>query len=158
MTEEELDRIETKLDLKLPPSYRAFMLDYPEGLDERLQIFELRNDVDQIIEHNLHVRDEGWFTTIWPDRYFIIGTSPGLQEYFFEIDEKNVSDGGGVVYLANPEDDLDIIDQLEECRAFSSFKEYVEHVFEVYRDREAVQLEAEAMTMIFKKKWWHFWK
>jgi hypothetical protein len=79
MTDADLDRIESALDLKLPAFYRRYMLNYPRWLPEKqpdwsnVTEWEFADVPDQVIHFNRYVRgfepgeffDDGH----WPPHY-----------------------------------------------------------------------------------------
>lgn len=80
MTETDLHRIETELDIKLPPEYREVMLNFPIRFDCGNADSQLWDDPDALIRRNRELRTgrtvEGWFGYIeppWPPHFFFIG-------------------------------------------------------------------------------------
>ncbi len=92
MTDAELDRIESALDLDLPEFYRRFMLSYPQWLAKKqpewsdVEKWEFANDPDRVIDFNRYVRicgpGEFFDDEPWPPHYFVIG-SEAEQNWFF---------------------------------------------------------------------------
>ena len=84
---QEIDRIERELAVTLPQYFRNFLADFPLSLiDAKTDLGwkqeapadrEFRNDPDQIIYWNRHVRHAGTPWTDddgpWPEKYFVIG-------------------------------------------------------------------------------------
>src|SRR5262245_50982970 len=104
MTEADLDRIESALNLKLPPFYRSYMLDYPQWLPEKqpewsdVASWEFANDPDRVIHFNRYVREaapgEFFDDKPWPPHYFVIGSEAEQNWYFL-----NLASGSEAVYL-----------------------------------------------------------
>jgi len=104
MTNTELDRIESALDVKLPAFYRQYMLNYPLWLTEKqpewsdVAMGEFANDADRIIEFNRYVRgagpDEFFDDRTWPLHYFVIGSECEQNWYFLDL-----ASGSETVYL-----------------------------------------------------------
>jgi hypothetical protein len=97
MTEADLDRIESALDVALPAFYRRYMLAYPRSLaDEQpewsdVRQWEFADDPDRVIHFNRYVRDcePGWFfdDRRWPPHYFVIGSEQEQNWYFLDLEE-----------------------------------------------------------------------
>lgn len=108
MTDADLDRIESALDLKLPAFYRRFVLNYPQHLaDEQpewsdIEKWELANDPDRVIHFNQYVRDarpgEFFDDRAWPTHYFVIGSEQEQNWYFLDLQSESE-----VVYLFHHE-------------------------------------------------------
>ncbi len=108
MTNAELDRIESALDLKLPAFYRQYMLDYPLWLVDKqpewsdVVMGEFANDADRIIEFNQEVREAGpgefFDDRTWPLHYFVIGSECEQNWYFLDL-----ASGTETVYLFHHE-------------------------------------------------------
>jgi hypothetical protein len=122
MTSSDFDRIEAALDLKLPPFYRTYMLNYPRWLAERqpewsdVEHWEFANDPERLIHFNEYVRglEPGEFFDDgpWPVHYFVIG-SEGEQNWYF-LDLARCSEA---VYLFHHE----MGDVAEEAPSLSKF-------------------------------------
>ena len=109
MTDADLDRIESALDLKLPTFYRRFMLNYPQCLPEKqpewsdVEKWEFTNDADRVIHFNRYVRGFGpgefFDDEAWPPHYFVIG-SEAEQNWFF----LDLASGSEAIYLFHHEE------------------------------------------------------
>jgi hypothetical protein len=95
MTADDLDRIESALDLKLPAFYREAMLSYPEWLAERqpewsdVAKWDFADDPDQVIHFNQYVRSFGpgefFDDRPWPAHYFVIGSEAEQNWNFLDL-------------------------------------------------------------------------
>jgi SMI1 / KNR4 family (SUKH-1) len=104
MTDADLDRIESALDLLLPAFYRRYMLHYPRWLPEKqpewsdVARWEFADDADQVIHFNRYVRaaEPGEFFDDgpWPPHYFVIGSEAKQNWYFLDL-----ASGSEDVYL-----------------------------------------------------------
>jgi hypothetical protein len=109
MTDADLDGIESALALKLPESYRRFMLDYPQWLPAQqpdwsdVEKWELANDPKQVIRFNRYVRGFGpgefFDDGPWPDHYFVIGSEHDQNWFFLDL-----ASGSDAVFLFHHEE------------------------------------------------------
>jgi hypothetical protein len=122
MTDADLDRIESALDLKLPAFYREYMLNYPRWLPERqpewsdVTQWEFADEPDRVIHFNHLVRgsEPGEFFDDgpWPAHYFVIGSEAEQNWYFLDL-----KGGSEAVYLFHHE----MGDVAEEARSLGEF-------------------------------------
>ena len=122
MTDADLDRIETVLDLKLPAFYRNFMVNYPRWLPEMQPAWsnviqwEFADDPDQVIYFNQYVRGCGlgefFDDRPWPPHYFVIGSEAEQNWYFLDL-----AGGSEAVYLFHHE----MGDVRQEARSLGEF-------------------------------------
>src|SRR5690349_11646596 len=99
MTDAELAKIESELELELPDYYREFMRNYPAPLlaiPNGPSLGQLSNSPDHIIELNRIVRMMQCFD--WPEEYLAIGESGCGDYYAIDMDDEYSS-----VYLWNHE-------------------------------------------------------
>lgn len=82
MSPDDISLIERSTKTTLPAHYVALVTSYPDQLaDTEAPDFALLDDPHRIIEHNLHVRREGFFGEKWPENYFVIGEN-GCGDYY----------------------------------------------------------------------------
>ncbi|OEG73026.1 hypothetical protein BEL05_06405 [Shewanella colwelliana] len=82
MTLDDIELIQKRTNIQLPPCYVDIVTNYPvELLETDAQDFGLLDDADEIIEENNTVRKEGYFGEKWPEHYFIIGQN-GCGDYY----------------------------------------------------------------------------
>lgn len=89
MNDNDLSMIESKLNIILPDSYKKLMLNYPfEG--EKYQAIQenLIDNVDDLIDINLHYRDNGFQGKRLPDSFYIIGKNGENNIFFIVLDGK----------------------------------------------------------------------
>jgi len=99
MTDADLAKIETELDIELPDYYRAFVQNYPPlllAIPNGPYLCELSNSAENVIQLNRLVRTFNSFE--WPDEYLVIGESGCGDYYAIDIDDEDSS-----VYLWNHE-------------------------------------------------------
>ena len=83
MTDAELTFIESELKLSLPPSYRSFVLSFPEEVAVAAGDFELIADASRLLALNKDLRKMPFYQgRPWPDRLFAIGEN-GCGDYYF---------------------------------------------------------------------------
>jgi hypothetical protein len=83
MTDAELKLIESDLGLSLPPSYRSFVLSFPDELAAAAGDFEFYSDASRLLTLNKELRKTPFFQgRPWPDRLFAIGEN-GCGDYYF---------------------------------------------------------------------------
>lgn len=109
MTNDDLDRIESALALKLPDAYRRFMLDYPNWLSAQqpdwsdVERWELANEPERVIRFNRSVREsepgEFFDDMPWPPHYFVIGSERDQNWYFLDL-----TSGSDVVWMFHHEE------------------------------------------------------
>lgn len=109
MSDADMDRIESALALKLPASYRRFMLDYPRWLPAKqpdwsdVEKWELADDPDRVIRFNQYVRGFGpgefFDDGPWPAHYFVIGSERDQNWYFLDL-----ASGSDAVFLFHHEE------------------------------------------------------
>jgi hypothetical protein len=96
MTEDELDRIEAQLEIKLPLPYRQLVAPWPvratAGNDDQL----LWDRADALIAANFDLHGDT-YDSPWPKRYFMIGRSFGRDCYAIDLEDPAVS----VLWVAN---------------------------------------------------------
>jgi hypothetical protein len=108
MTNADLDRIESALNLKLPAFYRCYMLNYLRWLVEKqpkwsdVTRWEFADDPDRVIHFNQYVREaapgEFFDGGPWPAHYFVIGSEAKQNWYFLDL-----AGGSEAVYLFHHE-------------------------------------------------------
>ena len=94
MTHDDLARIEERLGLSLPESYRATMLRYPFEGKSYATDCELPNDPELLIQSNEYLRQHGFFGEPWPHHYFSFGGDGAGNEYFFDLSEQRAGTTG----------------------------------------------------------------
>ena len=81
MKREDVDRIESELNIKVPNAYRDLVTNYPEEFYEWGADYDLSDSPDRVVEINREVRTEPFYGLKWPDRYFAIGEN-GCGDYY----------------------------------------------------------------------------
>ncbi len=82
INETDIAKIESALGFELPRPYAELLLDYPDELREtEAPDYWLFANPAEIIDHNLEVREKGYFGEEWPDQYIIIGHN-GCGDYY----------------------------------------------------------------------------
>lgn len=85
MTETDLDRIEAALRVRLPPEYRATLLDYPLPPDPDSSGLWLVDDATDVIESTRHFRVSPPASGNWSDNYLYLGSDGGEEAYFLDL-------------------------------------------------------------------------
>ena len=145
MYKEELDHLETALELTLPEAYRALMLDHPGFFRQH----ELCDHADPLVYDNRTLRAEGFFGTNWPKDYLVIGSDGTGNVYFI-----TTAPFDGKVYFADHEGGPGP-DDLETAKLHDSLEDYVESL----REQHEIVLADIRRTneRIRNRKWWEFW-
>ncbi len=87
MTADDLNRIEKELSIKLPESYRRFMLAFPVPAFAGNHETELWDDADALIKQNLELRKGITFVRPWPPRFFALGVDGGGSATAIDLNE-----------------------------------------------------------------------
>jgi hypothetical protein len=85
MRDEDLDRIEAALGVKLPPEYRATMRDYPFPSDSSAAELWSRPDADWVIWRSREWSKSGLYDRPWSERYVALGSDGGEEEYILDL-------------------------------------------------------------------------
>lgn len=81
MTSDDVDRIEARLGVSLPPEYREFVIDYPADLGVCASDHEIWNQADAVIEATDRLRLGENPDVTWPYNMVVIGDS-GCGDYY----------------------------------------------------------------------------
>jgi len=137
MTDAELDRIESALDLKLPAFYREAMLNYPRWLVQKqppwsdVTYWDFADDPERVIHFNRYVRGFGpgefFDERPWPPHYFVIGSEEEQNWYFLDL-----AGGSEAVYLYHH-------DRGEVRQLAPSLREFPDALVEWWREVESMQ-------------------
>jgi hypothetical protein len=73
MTEEDLNKIEAALNIRLPADYRKFMNPYPIPALEGSYEGELWSNAEKLIEFNTQLRTKYYSVDPWPPHLFALG-------------------------------------------------------------------------------------
>jgi hypothetical protein len=146
MTAIDLVKIERKLNITLPESYKTVFLT-KLSLPNCSEFFYTASD-DVIRETELH-REEGWFEIDWPKNYIVVGITGCGDTYFM------VAGGGSLVYFADHEGGPHPIEALEECVIFETVEQYIEEGIQIALEIEEEECRVEERRA--NKKWWQFW-
>ena len=87
MTSEDVDLIESQLDLTFPADYRAFVIDYPPALRRFAGEHEIFDTQDAVVQHTLERRLLGAGDRTVPEHFVVIGTSGSADYYFLDLSE-----------------------------------------------------------------------
>jgi hypothetical protein len=99
MTDAELNLIESELKLSLPPSFRNFVLSFPDELAAAAGDFEFYADASRLLTLNKELRKTPFYQgRPWPDRLFAVGEN-GCGDYYF----LDLKDEYGVVMFVDHE-------------------------------------------------------
>ncbi len=85
MRDEDLDRIEATLGLKLPPEYRATMRDYPFPPDSSAAELWSPPDADWVIRTSQQWSETGLYDRPWSARYLALGGDGGEEHYILDL-------------------------------------------------------------------------
>ena len=139
MTESDISRIESVLNIKLPEYYCSTMLNYPFADDSFAAEFLLPNDPEQILEYN---QDSYEYPGV--GKLFVIGGDGGEDSYFIDL-----ADNSSQVFTFDMESDT----HTSTAANWSEYIEWIEKALKEIEEDEKAEQERKA-----NKKWWEFWK
>ena len=87
MTNDELDQIEARLAISLPPEYRQFAANYPADLDADIRAHDIYDRAETVISATERLRLRPIPEMPWSDSYVVIGDSGCGDWYFLDLDE-----------------------------------------------------------------------
>ena len=87
MTDDDLDRIEARLAVQLPPEYRRFAADYPPDLDADTRNHDIFDSADRVIAETEFLRVGSVPEMPWQSSFVVIGDSGCGDWYFLDLDE-----------------------------------------------------------------------
>lgn len=138
MTDNDLDRIERELGIRLPVDYREIMRAYPFGPGTHAAEFGLPDDADGLITANRGPGPHGFAG------YFRIGSDGGEEEYY--IDLHRIRSPVYRYALETSERTIvsdDLNQYVQRCMAIEA---------EIEEDERELRRRREGRT------WWQFWR
>jgi len=139
MTESDISKIESSLNVKLPEFYRRTMLSYPFPVDSFAEEFLLTNDTESVLESNQHPSEyEGI------GRPFLVGSDGGEEIYFVDL---AVNSSQVFTY------EMETGKHVEKAKDWGEYLSQIESDLKEIEDDEKAERERKA-----NKKWWEFWK
>lgn len=86
MLQDDLNKIEKELGIKLPNGYKEVMLNYPFSSTQYSNVQEsLSDNPENLINLNLFYREHGYKGKVFPEYFFIIGTTGNNGIYFIDL-------------------------------------------------------------------------
>jgi hypothetical protein len=140
---EDLDRVEQALDVRLPPEYRAALLEYPLPRDPHSTDLWLVDDPDELVRANEIFRGALLRGRPWPQHYFYVGGDGGEESYFLDLDR---TPAPVVVY------DIELGTFTELAPDLPTWLDTLRRELEAIAEDERRMAEAWG-----RKKWWQFW-
>jgi hypothetical protein len=139
MTESDISKIESTLNVSLPEFYRTSMLSYPFLVDSFAAEFLLQNDPEPILECNQHPGDYPGIS-----KPFVIGGDGGEELYFIDL----AADSSQVFTF-----DMETGKHIAKARDWAEYLSQIESDLNEIEEDERAERERKA-----NKKWWEFWK
>jgi hypothetical protein len=143
MSDEDLDRIEAALGVKLPPEYRATMRDYPFPPNSSAAEMWSRPDADWVIWRSREWSKSGLYDRPWSARYLALGGDGGEEEYILDLGTTPPS-----VLTADVENGT--VEPI--ATDWQSWLALLEE-----RHAEIEQDERDMAERLRNKRWWEFW-
>lgn len=122
MTEEDVDRIERELNVRLPGEYRQVVCNFPIPADRGTSDSFLWDDPDALIELNCEYREGYAGLDPWPDSLFMIGDDGAACPYVLDLKQTPAP----VLHLDHGQPDQ-VLEQ------FGSINEFVRQAIEQLR-------------------------
>lgn len=145
MTNQDLAKLETELDLTLPAAYRALMLEHPGFFRH----YELCDHVDPLLYDNRFLREDGFFGENWPKTFYALGNDGSGNVYFITTEPFD-----GNVYFADHEGGPGP-NELEAAKRHDSLAGFVDSL---RNQHDIILADARKMNeQIANRKWWQFW-
>lgn len=152
MDQQDIQKIEQVLRIKLPLDYCNHLLAYPDGIDEA-KVLHFSTEATWLIGQNEWMRENpaNFFgKTSWPAHYFIIGEDGNGNAFYLDLRQPQPSP----VYFLNHE-----APEQDGQQTAASFEEWIPQVrtaLEQYR-KNARLLQANQNKRKVQKPWWQFW-
>lgn len=143
MRADDLDRIEAALGIRLPPDYRALMLDYPFRPDPDSTSLWLLDDPEAVVEETLRMRAAPPSGAPRPLDLVHIGGDGGEELYFLDVSREPAP------VLAWD------LETGELARRAADLPTWVD---ELRRELRSIEADEEAMAARARgRRWWQFW-
>lgn len=152
MTDEDFEKIEKELSIKLPQTYRDVVL-RPEFQGEAAGYMEFTGDADEVIGLNLEIRERGFYGVKWPENYLVIGEDGAGNNYFTDVRRETPA-----VFLAEHELTTNKR-RLITDEGYETFADFLSFVAQLQSENDAAfaEEEAEPGATSAKKPWWKLW-
>lgn len=124
MDEKDFKIIEKELKIQLPNFYKEIFI---KKKYKKLKINNLFMNVNDIVEYNLQLLNDGYMSKKWSKNYFVIGSTRENNYTLIDLNNKET-----IKIFAVIEEDQINYKIIKKCRLATSIEDYVRNINMVY--------------------------